>query len=55
MKRSTGKKAEKPAAKEEQPQYEDNSAWFDVMRQTLNPYWSARVERTTPRSEDEAA
>ena len=49
MKRSTAKKTEKPAVKETESQDFDDSAWFDVMRATLSPYWSARVEYTSER------
>ena len=57
MKRSTGKKTERTAAKELESQGFDDSAWYDVMRATLSPYWSARLEytsgRDTRREEDE--
>jgi len=46
MKRSTAKKTERPAIKEPEIQGFDDSAWFDVMRATLSPYWSARMEYT---------
>jgi hypothetical protein len=59
MKRSIAKKPEKPAAKEQEPQEFDDSAWFDVMRATLSPYWSARMEytndRAPQRNDEEAA
>ena len=44
MKRSTAKKTEKLSAKEPEQRPHDNSEWFDVMRATLSPYWSARIE-----------
>ena len=49
MKRSTAKKTEKPVVKETELQPFDDSAWFDVMRATLSPYWSARIEYTSER------
>jgi hypothetical protein len=52
MKRSTAKKTEKPAVKETESQAFDDSAWFDVMRATLSPYWSARMEYTSDRDAD---
>ena len=59
MKRSTAKKTEKPVVKESQFQTFDDSAWFDVMRATLSPYWSARMEymndRAAHRDDKEAA
>jgi hypothetical protein len=50
MKRSTTKKLEKPAAKEQEEQLPDDSAWLNVMRETLSPYWSARIEHTSDRA-----
>jgi hypothetical protein len=56
MKRSTTKKTDKSATKNEE--FVDDSAWFDVMRATLSPYWSARAEylreRQPHRSDNEA-
>ena len=49
MKRSTAKKSELPTAKGPDIDEFDDSAWFDVMRATLSPYWSARMEYTTER------
>ncbi len=59
MKRSIAKKTEKPTQKNQAPQSFDDSAWFDVMRATLSPYWSARMEymndRAAHRDDKEAA
>ena len=60
MKRSIVKKTDKPADKVQNELLDDDSAWFDTMRATLSPYWSARLEHVPERparssDEEEAA
>ncbi len=50
MKRSIAKKTEKQAIKDQVQEPLEDSAWFDVMRATLSPYWSARLEYTSDRA-----
>ncbi len=58
MKPSAAKKIQKPTEEENPFLSEEESAWLNVMQDTLSPYWSARLaytDREAPPKESDAS